>query len=148
MKRGKGFLAIFLLVTILFSSVACSKPPETKSGTATAQGFGGPVTVTVTVTDGVLADVVVEAPAETAGIGTIAVENFLRKCWKPKALMWTPSAAPPLPPRPYWRQRRKPTPMPWRPAVAQIKMAPEPIPMKCGPSPQYQDGGLGHRQRR
>ncbi|MGB3933912.1 MAG: FMN-binding protein, partial [bacterium] len=86
MKRGKGFLAIFLLVTILFSSVACSKPPETKSGTATAQGFGGPVTVTVTVTDGVLADVVVEAPAETAGIGTIAVEKLPEKMLEAKSV--------------------------------------------------------------
>lgn len=48
----------------------------TASGTftAAAQGFGGEVTVTLTLTDGVLTDVKVDGGKETAGIGSRAVE--------------------------------------------------------------------------
>ena len=49
-----------------------------KSGvfTASAQGFGGEVTVTVTVKDGVLADVRAEGNHETPGIGSRAIEEL------------------------------------------------------------------------
>jgi fumarate reductase flavoprotein subunit len=46
----------------------------TASGTATgtARGFGGDVTVTLTIEDGWITQVAVEAPGETPGIGTNA----------------------------------------------------------------------------
>ncbi len=44
--------------------------------TATAKGFGGDVTVTLTVEDGKLTDVKAEGPDETAGIGSMAIEQL------------------------------------------------------------------------
>ncbi|HHW91081.1 MAG TPA: FAD-dependent oxidoreductase [Firmicutes bacterium] len=86
MKKAKYLLSIVLVFTVLFSTVACSNTPETKTGTATAQGFGGPITVTVTVTDGVLTDVKVEGPSESAGIGSIAVEQLPAKMLEAKSV--------------------------------------------------------------
>lgn len=44
--------------------------------TATAKGFGGDVTVTLTIEDGKLTNVQAEGPDETAGIGTMAIEQL------------------------------------------------------------------------
>jgi fumarate reductase flavoprotein subunit len=46
------------------------------TGTASAQGFGGPVTVTVYVTDGKLSNVTAEGPDESEGSGDIALEKL------------------------------------------------------------------------
>ena len=53
-------------------------PAAPAAVTATAQdvGFGGPVSVTLTVTDGVITDAVVTGDAETTGIGSRAVEQL------------------------------------------------------------------------
>ena len=42
--------------------------------TASADGFGGVVTVSLTIEDGKLVDVTVEGPNETQGVGSNAVE--------------------------------------------------------------------------
>ncbi len=47
-----------------------------KTYTHTAAGFGGEVTVTVTVKDGVLTDVRAEGPSETVGVGSKAIEQL------------------------------------------------------------------------
>lgn len=44
--------------------------------TATAKGFGGDVTVTLTIEDGKLTNVQAEGPDETAGIGSMAIEQL------------------------------------------------------------------------
>jgi fumarate reductase flavoprotein subunit len=46
------------------------------SGTAVAQGFGGPVAVTVTVAGGKITEVVAEGADETAGSGSIAIDKL------------------------------------------------------------------------
>jgi fumarate reductase flavoprotein subunit len=48
------------------------------SGTATAvaQGFGGEVTVTVTLENGVITEVTAEGPGETPGIGSEAIAQL------------------------------------------------------------------------
>jgi len=56
--------------------VGCSKGAEAKSYTKTAKGFGGDVTVTVTLKDGVITDVKAEGPNETEGIGSKAIEEL------------------------------------------------------------------------
>ncbi len=43
--------------------------------TGTAQGFGGEVTVTVTLTDGVITDCVITGDSETDGVGSVVIEN-------------------------------------------------------------------------
>ena len=66
----KKIVAVLLMLSMLLS-VACAQ--ET---TATAKGFGGDVTVTVTVTDGKIEKVAAEGANETSGIGTNALEQL------------------------------------------------------------------------
>lgn len=49
---------------------------QPRSATATSQGFGGSVTVTVTALDGRITAVTAEGPDETAGIGSRAIEEL------------------------------------------------------------------------
>lgn len=49
---------------------------ETVSGTGEAQGFGGAVSVTITLTDGVMTEVVAQGDGETEGIGSKALESL------------------------------------------------------------------------
>ena len=55
---------------------AASEEPSVKTYSASAAGFGGEVTVTITVTDGVLTDVQAEGAAETDGVGSRAIEQL------------------------------------------------------------------------
>ena len=66
-------LLAFILVFALLPAFALA---EAKSGTGTAQGYGGEVTVTLTAEDGKLTDVVIEGPNETQGVGSMAVEQM------------------------------------------------------------------------
>lgn len=64
-----------LLVAAMFSGCGSQESKE-QSATATAQGFGGKVTVTVTVKDGALVNVTAEGPDETEGVGSRAIEQL------------------------------------------------------------------------
>ena len=55
---------------------AASEEPSVKTYSASAAGFGGEVTVTITVTDGVLTDVQAQGAAETDGVGSRAIEQL------------------------------------------------------------------------
>ena len=46
------------------------------TGTSSAEGFGGNITVTVTVENGKIIKVEADGPAETAGIGTLALTRI------------------------------------------------------------------------
>jgi len=90
----KSVFCLFLCAVMALSLAACSTSgqtaesgeatalpeisptaqPVTGTGEATAQGFGGPVTVTVTVTDGVITDVTATGANETEGVGTNALD--------------------------------------------------------------------------
>lgn len=52
------------------------EPEGTGSATASATGFGGKITLTVTVKDGVITEFVVESNNETQGIGSRAIEEL------------------------------------------------------------------------
>lgn len=91
MKRIKKHLAVLLLFAVITSAVACNnvqptaepeatpEPPATPviaSGTGSAMGFAGQITVTITLTDGVITSVEADGPSETAGIGSMAIEKM------------------------------------------------------------------------
>ena len=68
-------VAIVMALMMLVASVAIA---DTVSGeyTGTAQGFGGEVSATVTLTDGVITNVTAEGASETQGIGSVAIEKL------------------------------------------------------------------------
>ena len=53
-----------------------TEQPQAQTFTHSAKGFGGDITVTITVTDGVLTDVAAQGSDETAGVGSQAVEQL------------------------------------------------------------------------
>ena len=73
-----GFLVLLLTVIVLIScaSGGSSKQGSAKTGSASAsvQGFGGQVSVTLTVQKGKITDVKVEAEGETPAIGGRAID--------------------------------------------------------------------------
>jgi fumarate reductase flavoprotein subunit len=75
-----GMVAV--LIGVICFSGACSNSPrpvpyaEKTSGAAVAHGFGGDVTVTVTVEKGKISDVKAAGPDETAGIGGRAITEI------------------------------------------------------------------------
>lgn len=72
-------LSFFLLLSIV-SCVSNNKLAEGKftpgTYTATAKGFGGPVTIKITVDTKSITEVKAEGPSETQGIGSMAVEEL------------------------------------------------------------------------
>lgn len=73
----KRFLALLLAAMMVVTAVPAAFA-EGVSGTfeGTAKGFGGDVTVTLTLTDGVITDVQAAGPDETQGIGSKAIESL------------------------------------------------------------------------
>lgn len=71
MKRISALLLALAMMLTMTAAVA-----EEATGTGTAKGFAGDVTVTVTLTDGVITDVKAEGPNETDGIGSKAIESL------------------------------------------------------------------------
>ncbi|MBE5797049.1 MAG: flavocytochrome c [Clostridiales bacterium] len=71
MKRIVALLTVLCMLLSIVPAMA-----ETVTGTGSAKGFGGDVTVTITVTDGVITDVKAEGADETPGVGTPALEQL------------------------------------------------------------------------
>lgn len=70
----KKVLSSLLLVSLL---AACGGGDTTpKTGSATEKGYGGDVTVTVTVEGDKVTEVTYEADKETNGIGSVAAEKL------------------------------------------------------------------------
>ena len=67
------FALLLTLAMVLTMPVALA---ETVTGTGTAKGFGGEVSVTLTVTDGIITEAVIVGDGETAGIGSVAIEKL------------------------------------------------------------------------
>jgi fumarate reductase flavoprotein subunit len=77
MKRT-ALLAGSILAALTFVMVSCASSGGSTGGSsgtasASAQGFGGQVTVTVTMENGKITKVEAEGPGETAGIGSRAI---------------------------------------------------------------------------
>lgn len=82
-KNSRKALAVVLAIVMTMGLAACggSQPAASpsseestastgaQSATSTAKGFGGDVSVTVTVADGKITEVVAEGPGETRGCG-------------------------------------------------------------------------------
>ena len=71
MKRISALLLALVMMVTVPAALA-----DTVSGTGTAKGFGGDVTVTITLTDGVITEVVAQGEGETSGIGSKAIDNL------------------------------------------------------------------------
>lgn len=74
MKRR--IFAILLILSMILSMVVYADGVEPKSYTKTVKGFGGDVTVTVTLKDGVITSVKAVGPSETASIGGKAITQL------------------------------------------------------------------------
>ena len=72
---NKRFIALLVALVMLLAMVPAAVA-ETVSGTGTAQGYGGEITVTVTLEDGVLTDVQAEGNDETDGIGKVIIDEW------------------------------------------------------------------------
>ncbi|WP_283124278.1 flavocytochrome c [Angelakisella massiliensis] len=89
-KNSRKALAVVLAIVMTMGLAACggSQPAASpsseestastgaQSATGTAKGFGGDVSVTVTVADGKITEVVAEGPGETEGVGSAALEQL------------------------------------------------------------------------
>ncbi len=81
-KYSKAAVAgLFVVAVVLGALPALNKPkkadgPVSGEFSGTAQGLGGDVTVTITLTDGVITDVVAVGDSETPGIGTMALDEL------------------------------------------------------------------------
>jgi len=72
-------VAIVMALMMLTASIALGEAvPAAVSGeyTGTAKGFGGDVTVTITLTEGAITAVNAEGAGETEGIGSVAIEKL------------------------------------------------------------------------
>ncbi len=75
----KKILAILMALMMLTASVALGEAaPAAVTGeyTGTAQGFGGEIAVTLTLTDGVITAAAATGEGETVGLGSVAVEKL------------------------------------------------------------------------
>ena len=72
MKRISALLLVLCMMLSVVPAMA-----ETVTGTGTAKGFAGDVTVTVTVTDGVITNVTAVGASETQGIGSVALDKLV-----------------------------------------------------------------------
>ncbi len=68
----KRFAALLIALVMMLTMV----PAMAETATGTAKGFGGEVTVTLTLTDGVITEANAEGADETPGVGTPALEQL------------------------------------------------------------------------
>ena len=83
MKKSIAALAMAAVVAVSLLGYGCGSKPAATTGTGatgdftgTAKGFGGDVTVTLTLTDGKITGCTAEGKDETPGIGTMALEQL------------------------------------------------------------------------
>lgn len=85
MKKPVGLIAFILIASLLFSgytqqiaaiSTTATKTAQSKTASASAPGYGGDVTVEVTVQDGKILSVAVVKNSETPALGGIAIEKL------------------------------------------------------------------------
>ena len=72
----KALALILTLVMMLGCAAFAETATEPVTGTATVKGFGGDITVTVTLDGADIKNVVIEGPGETAGIGQKIIDEW------------------------------------------------------------------------
>ena len=82
-RKSVAALAMAVVVGVSLLGYGCGSKPASTTGagatgdfTGTAKGFGGDVTVTLTLTDGKITGCTAEGKDETPGIGTLALEQL------------------------------------------------------------------------
>ena len=65
-----------LMLCLMLALAAAPALADTVTGSASAMGLNGEVTVTVELTDGVITSVTAEGAQETPGIGSVAIEQL------------------------------------------------------------------------
>ena len=83
MKKSIAALAMAAVVAVSLLGYGCGSKPASTTGagatgdfTGTAKGFGGDVTVTLTLTDGKITGCTAEGADETKGVGSKAIEQL------------------------------------------------------------------------
>jgi fumarate reductase flavoprotein subunit len=76
MNMKKRFLALLLSAMMVLTMVPAVAEGVSGTFEGTSKGFGGDITVTLTLTDGVITDVQATGDSETAGIGSKAIESL------------------------------------------------------------------------
>ena len=83
MKQSVAALAMAAVVAVSLLGYGCGSKPASTTGagatgdfTGTAKGFGGDVTVTLTLTDGKITGCTAEGADETKGVGSKAIEQL------------------------------------------------------------------------
>ena len=83
MKQSIAALAMAAVVAVSLLGYGCGSKPASTTGadatgdfTGTAKGFGGDVTVTLTLTDGKITGCTAEGADETKGVGSKAIEQL------------------------------------------------------------------------
>ena len=76
----KKILSLFLAFALICCSafVFAETATTTVTGTGSAAGYGGEITVTVELTDGIITDVKIIGDDETPGIGSKIIEEYRR----------------------------------------------------------------------
>ena len=72
MRKNLSLISFLLVLVMLLGIV----PAIAETQSATVQGFGGDVTVTVEVEDGKIVSVTAEGASETQGVGSVAIEEL------------------------------------------------------------------------
>ena len=73
----KRFIALFTaLAMLLVCTAVCAETITQTTGTATVQGFGGEITVSVVLEDGEIVSVEMTGDGETQGIGSKIIEEW------------------------------------------------------------------------
>ena len=76
--KKKVFALVSAIVIIVIMVITQQNRGSSVAGTGTADGFGGPgaISVTISLKDGKIADVKASGPKETPGIGSVAIEKM------------------------------------------------------------------------
>lgn len=76
--KKKVFALVSAIVIIVIMVITQQQRGSAVIGSGTADGFGGPgaISVTITLKDGKISDVKAEGPKETPGIGSVAIEKM------------------------------------------------------------------------
>ena len=116
MKQSIAALAMAAVVAVSLLGYGCGSKSASTTGagatgdfTGTAKGFGGDVTVTLTLTDGKITGCTAEGADETEGVGSKAIEQLPLP--RAAALPWTACLPQPSPPMPSRRQPLLPLPL-------------------------------------
>ena len=113
-QTGRKAVCLILALLMALSLVACGPASESAAAgaqpaTGTAKGFGGDVTVTITVENGKITAASAEGASETEGVGSVAVEQLPQQMVDSQTLEVDAIAGATVPAPLWWRPPRPPS---------------------------------------